>query len=82
MKLEIKVGSKVKVTQGKFAGKDSKVIFIDKKNLRFRLDGLKVIKSKGKKGGKDLHGTFHLSSLSLIKPEQPTEASAETAAQA
>lgn len=75
MKLEIKVGDKVKVTQGKFEGKESKVVFIDKKNLRFRLDGLKVIKSKSKKGaGKDLHGTFHLSSLQLIKPEQPTEA--------
>jgi len=84
MKLDIKIGDKVQVNQGKFAGKEAKILFLDKKNKRARLEGLKKHKVKTKKGdSKDLHGTFHFSSLTLVKPEQPkkeekTEAPAET----
>jgi ribosomal protein L24 len=79
MKLAIKVGDKVQVVVGKLAGKEAAIIFIDKKNNRVRLEGLKVVKAaKGKKGGKDLHGTFHVSSLKAL-PKPAAAAPAEEA---
>lgn len=71
MKIELNVGDKVKVLVGKFAGKEDTVAFIDKKTKRVRLEKLKKQKSKGK-GGKELHGTFHLANLSIQKPQAPT----------
>lgn len=72
MKLEIRSGDKVQVIKGKFSGKEAKVLFIDKKTGRSRLEGLKKIQVKTKKGeSKELHGTFHLTSLKLLKQEPP-----------
>ena len=73
MKLAFKIGDKVKVLRGKLAGKEAVVQFIDKRSKRVRLEGLKKIKST-KKGGKELHGTFHINSLSVIKPVVKAEA--------
>jgi len=79
MKLGIKIGDKVVVTTGKLAGKEAAIVFIDKKNKRVRLEGLKVIKAKTKKGTKDLHGTFHLSSLKALAKPEATAAAAPSA---
>lgn len=80
MKFEIKEGSKVKVVAGKHAGTEAAVIAVDTKNKRIKLDGVKVKKVKTKKGEqKELHGTFHVSSLQLVKEEPKTEAPAEEA---
>ncbi len=69
MKVTLKVGDKVTVNTGKFAGKEDVVSFIDKKTYRVRLEKLKKTKAKSKKGGAvELHGTFHISSLTAIKP--------------
>lgn len=78
MKLNVKIGDKGKVMVGKSRGLQGAVVFIDKKSKRVRLAGVKVFKSKGKKGPQDLHGTFHLSSLKIEStPEAPApEASA------
>lgn len=74
MKMPLKVGDKVKVLLGKYAGKEDKVAFIDKKNLRVRLEKLKKEKIKTKKGeAKELHGTFYLRNLELVKEEKPAE---------
>lgn len=74
MKLAIKPGDKVRVIKGKLAGKEASIIAIDKKAKRVRLEGLKKKKVKTKKGKeKELHGTFHVSSLRIIKPEPPKE---------
>jgi len=70
MKLAIKIGDKVQVTKGTSYGKEAKVVEIDKKNNRYKLDSLKKSKSKGK-GGKELHGSFHVASLRLLKAEPP-----------
>lgn len=78
MKLAIKIGDKVKVLRGKSAGKEAVVQFIDKRSKRVRLEGLKKVKAS-KKGGKELHGTFHINSLLVIKPEVKAE-STEAAA--
>lgn len=67
MKFDIKVGTKVAVTKGKFAGKEAVVTAVDKKNKRIQLDKLKKSKSKNK----ELHGTFHYSSLRLVNPPAP-----------
>lgn len=74
MKIEVQVGDKVRVTKGKLAGKEDTVIFIDKKNARVRLSTLKKGKTKGK-GAKEIHGTFGVASLLIIKkPEAPAAA--------
>lgn len=78
MKFDIKVGNKVAVTKGKFAGKEALVTKIDKKNKRIQLDSLK--KSQSKK--KELHGTFHYSSLRLLTPPAPKAEEAPAAEQA
>jgi ribosomal protein L24 len=74
MKIELKVGDKVKVNVGKFAGKEDTVQFIDKKSKRVRLESLKKQKVKTKKGQKDLHGTFALANLTVLKAEAAAEA--------
>ncbi len=77
MKLNFKIGSDAKVIVGKYAGKQAKVVAIDKRSNRVRLDGLKVVKAGGKKGGKkDLHGTFHVSSLVLVTAVATEESAA------
>lgn len=82
MKLQAKVGDRARVLQGKFRGKEAVIQFIDRKTGRVRLEGLKISKSKLKGGkSKELHGTLHISSLSVIKPEAPAaEAAAAPAA--
>jgi len=82
MKYSIKIGDKVKITKGKFSGKEDKVLEIDKKNNRIKLEKLKKDKVKTKKGDKELHGTFHISSVAALKVvEKPKkeEAPAEAA---
>ena len=74
MKIELNVGDKVKVLVGKFAGKEDTVTFIDKKHKRVRLEKLKKQKAIGKKGSKDLHGTFALASLTALKPKNEVAA--------
>lgn len=76
MKIGLNVGDKVKVLVGKFAGKEDVVTFIDKRTKRVRLEKLKKLKTKGK-GGKELHGTFHLTSLSVLKPQNQDASAAE-----
>ena len=72
MKLQGKIGDKAKVLTGKFKGKEAAILFIDRKSGRVRLEGLKISKSKLKGGKtKELHGTLHISSLSIIRPEAP-----------
>lgn len=78
MKFDIKVGNKVAVTKGKFSGKEAVVTAVDKKNKRIQLDSLKKSKSKSK----ELHGTFHYSSLRLITPPAPKAEEAPAAAPA
>lgn len=69
MKMTLKIGDKVKVTTGKFSGKEDTISFIDKKTQRVRLTNLKKQKVKTKKGAAvELHGTFHVTSLSALKP--------------
>lgn len=81
MKIGLKVGDKVQVLSGKFSGKEDVILFIDKKNYRVRLQNLKKIKSKSKKGAaKDLHGTFALANLKALKAEVPATAASEQAA--
>lgn len=80
MKLAIKVGDKVQVITGKFAGKEDTVAAIDKKSNRVRLNALK--KSKATKGGKQNHGTFHVLSLKVLKAPEKQEEAAPQAAQA
>jgi ribosomal protein L24 len=70
MKSGFKIGDEVKVTVGKFAGKEDVVEFIDKKTKRVRLKGLKKFKDKGKK---EHHGTFAVSSLLSLRPSAPTK---------
>lgn len=78
MKLLFKLGDKAKVTKGKLAGKVAPIAFIDKKNKRVRLEGLKQAQIKTKKGeAKTIHGTFHISSLEIIKTEKVADAAAE-----
>lgn len=73
MKLALKTGDVAIVKKGKLAGKEGKILEIDSKNKRVKVEGLK----KSKSGSKDLHGTFHINSL--IKKEEPKkEAAAET----
>lgn len=80
MKIELKLGDKVEILNGKFAGKEAQVLFIDKKTLRVRLDGLKKQTIKTKKGEtKELHGTFSLTNLKIKKAEQKQEAAAAPA---
>jgi len=80
MKIGLKVGDKVQVLSGKFSGKEDVILFIDKKNYRVRLQNLKKIKSKSKKGtAKDLHGTFALANLKALKAEVPAAASEQAA---
>jgi ribosomal protein L24 len=77
MKFSYKVGDKVQVTVGKHAGKEAAISSIDKKAKRLQLDGLKKQKIKTKKGAsKELHGTFHVSSVKAIAAPA-AEASAE-----
>ncbi|MBF0106170.1 MAG: 50S ribosomal protein L24 [Deltaproteobacteria bacterium] len=72
MKLEIKTGDKVHVLKGKFFGKEAVVLSVDKKTNRYKLDGLKNKKVQTKKGSSvELHGTFHVSNLKVVKPEAP-----------
>lgn len=78
MKLAIKIGDKATVLTGKFAGKQAEVTAIDKRNLRVQLAGLKKQTVKTKKGNKDLHGTFHVTSLKI--EQKPAEAAAPAAA--
>lgn len=78
MKFDIKVGNKVAVTKGKFFGKEAVVTAVDKKNKRIQLDSLKKSKSKAK----DLHGTFHYSSLRLLNPPAPKAEEAPVAEKA
>lgn len=77
MKFDIKVGNKVAVTKGKFTGKEAVVTAVDKKNKRIQLDSLKKIKSDKK----ELHGTFHYSSLRLLTPPAPKAEEAPPAKQ-
>lgn len=81
MKTPLKTGDQAKVLVGKFSGKTAQVIGVDSKAKRVRLEGLKVLEISNKKGQKkQLHGTFHLSSLQVIRPEPPKkEEPAETA---
>ncbi len=79
MKLAFKVGDKVKVLRGKYIGKEAVIQFIDKRSNRCRLDGLKKIKVKTKKDSKELHGTFHITSLQVIKAEAPAAAEGQSA---
>lgn len=68
MKLQAKIGDKATVITGKFKGKEANIVAIDKKNLRVRLEGLKLSKSKLKNGKfKELHSTFHVSNLVIAK---------------
>lgn len=73
MKSTLKIGDKVVVTKGKYLGKEDKILACDKKNNRIRLEVLKKQPVKTKKGAKEIHGTFHVSSLKLIAPEKPKE---------
>ncbi len=75
MKIALKIGDTVTVTEGKYSGKEAKVLFIDKKNLRVRLEGLKKQTVKTKKGAtKELHGTFSLANIKIKQAEQKQEA--------
>lgn len=69
MSLGLKMGDKVRVLKGKFKGQEDVVFAIDKKNKRIHLAKLK----KTKADKKELHGTFHLSSLFVIRPEKKVE---------
>lgn len=69
MKLGVTIGDKALVLTGKFKGKTANVVAIDKKTARVRLEGLKISKA----GDKKLHGTFHRTSLQIIKPEVKAE---------
>lgn len=69
MSLGLKMGDKVRVLKGKFKGQEDVVFAIDKKNKRIHLAKLK----KTKADKKELHGTFHLSSLFVIRPEKKAE---------
>lgn len=78
MKLDIKVGDKVLVLKGKDAGKEANVVAVDKRSYRYRLEGLKVQTVKSKKGAsRDLHGTYHLSSIKKVIVEAPAQEAAE-----
>ena len=77
MKLGIKVGDKVKVLTGKFAGKEDTVSSVDKKRNRIRLSNLKKSKAKD---GKQNHGTFHVLSLKPVSLAA-LESAPETASQ-
>lgn len=75
MKLQVKIGDKALILTGKCKGKEAKILFVDKKSGRVRLEGVKILKSKLKGGkSKELHGSLHISSLQVIKPEAPVEA--------
>ncbi len=72
MKLGIKIGDKVEVIKGKFAGQKSTIAKIDKRTKRIVLEDLKKQKVKTKKNEtKELHGSFHFLSLKVIRPEKP-----------
>lgn len=80
MKIEINVGDKVKVLKGKAQGTEAVVVELDKKNKRAKLEGVKTFKVKTKKGdSKDVHGTYALANLAIVKEEPKQEAAAEEA---
>ena len=81
MKIELKIGDKVTVLNGKFAGKEASILFIDKKTKRVRLDGLKKQTIKTKKGSaKELHGTFGMANVKAKQVEKKEEPKQEAAA--
>lgn len=74
MKLGMKIGDTVEVVKGKFAGQKSKITKLDKRSGRVVLEKLKKEKTKAK----ELHGSFHASSLQLVKVEAPKKEDAKT----
>jgi len=78
MKLGLKTGDTVEIIKGKYTGKKSKIVKIDKQRERVVLDGLKKSKVKTKKNEtKELHGSFHVTSLKLFKEVKAAAPAAE-----
>lgn len=81
--MHIKKGDMVKVISGKEKGKTGKVLEIDRKKMRARVEGLMVVKRHLKQGRLpsapeggiiEKFGTIHVSNLMVIDPttNEPT----------
>jgi large subunit ribosomal protein L24 len=68
MKLKIKKGAKVEVIAGNDKGTQGTVLEVDSRNMRIRVQGVKVMTHFDKKDGqKKLEGFFDYSNVKLIE---------------
>lgn len=79
MKLHIKVGDTVKVISGTSNGQEGKVLSIDKKNMRAKVEGVNLVKKHQKPSAQDpqggiveMEGGIHVSNLMIVQGGQAT----------
>lgn len=68
MKLKIRKGDKVKVIAGSDKGQEGKVIQVDPKNMKIKVEGVKVMTHFDRKDGlKKLEGFLDYSNVKLVE---------------
>lgn len=79
MKLHIKVGDTVKVISGTANGQEGKVLSIDKKAMRAKVEGVNLVKKHQKPSAQDPQGgivemeaAIHVSNLMIVHNGQAT----------
>ena len=72
-KLHIKVGDTVKVISGESNGQEGKILSIDRKNLRAKVEGVNLVKKHQKPSAQDPQGGIveqeagiHISNLMIV----------------
>lgn len=78
-KLHIKVGDTVKVISGESNGQEGKVLSIDKKKMRVKVEGVNLVKKHQKPSAQDPQGGIvemeaglHISNLMVVHNGQAT----------
>jgi len=78
-KLHIKVGDSVKVISGESNGQEGKILSIDKKKMRAKVEGVNIIKKHQKPSAQDPQGGIvemeagiHISNLMVVHNGQAT----------
>ncbi|MCT4612766.1 MAG: 50S ribosomal protein L24 [Clostridia bacterium] len=82
--MKLKVGDLVKVTTGKYKGKEGKILKIDRKNNRLVVEGVAMMKKHAKpsqanpQGGiLNIEGTIDASNVVFMHKGQPTKLGAK-----
>ena len=78
-KLHIKVGDTVKVITGESNGQEGKVLSIDKKKMRAKVEGVNIVKKHQKPSAQDPQGGIvekeagvHVSNLMIVQKGEAT----------